>query len=53
MSVLTFSMVVDATLTNLKIVEDEEFGLNMAVKELDCAIGECFCLQEEYGYIAN
>ena len=51
--VLTFAIVLDAILADLKIVEDEKFESDMAVKELDCAKRECFYLPKEYKYIAN
>ncbi len=39
--VLTFAMVVDAILADSNAAEDEEYGSDMAVKDLNRAIGKC------------
>ncbi len=47
-SVLTFAMVLDAILANLRAEEDEEDGSDVAVKGHDRAIGE-FLVRRKVG----
>ncbi len=41
-SVLTFAMMLDAILADSRAAENEGYRSDVAVKGLDCAIGECF-----------
>ncbi len=52
-SVLTFAVMLDAMLADSRAAEEEEYGSDVAVKDFDCAIGECFGLKKQYGYIAD
>ena len=52
-SVFTFAIVLDAMLADLRIEEDEEYGSDMAVKDLDRAIREWFGPKKKYRYIAD
>ncbi len=52
-SVFTFTMMLDAILADLRAVEDEEYGFDLAMKGLDYAIKECFGPRKTYGYIAD
>ncbi len=52
-SVFTFAIVLDAMLADSRAAEDEEYGSDMAVKDLDHAIGECFGPKKKYRYIAD
>ncbi len=40
-------------LANSRAIENEEYGSDVEVKDVDCAIEECFGPKKEYGYIAD
>lgn len=43
-SVLTFAIIFNIILANLRVEKDAKYGANIVVKNLNCAIGEYFGL---------
>ena len=52
-SVFTFTIVLDAILVDSRAAEDEGYGSDVVVKDLDRTIGECFGPNKKCGYIAD
>lgn len=51
--VLIFTIMLNAILTDLRVIENKEYGFDVMIKSLDCIIEERFNSKKEYKYIAD
>lgn len=47
-SVLTFAIILDIILANLKVIEDKQYKFNMVIKSHNCILRKCFYLYKKY-----
>lgn len=53
MSILTFAIMLNAILADLKAAENKKYRFDVAVKSLDYAIRKYFISKKKYRYITN